>query len=141
MPVRLVKNLKMLAEMIYVLAGAEKNSKNATGSKFMKTLKSRHYLAEEIIAGRKTVTWRLFDDKDLKVGDKVELLYWETKKKFSNAEIINVYEKRLGEIEEKDFEGHEKFESRDEMIGTYKKYYGDKVDWNTAVKIIKFKLL
>ncbi len=98
-------------------------------------------MAEEIIAGRKIVTWRLFDDKDLKVGDRVELLYWETKEKFADAEIINVCEKKLGEIEEKDFEGHERFESNYEMLETYKKYYGDKVDWKTMVKIIKFKLL
>jgi len=107
----------------------------------MKTLKFRHHLADEILAGRKTITWRLFDDKDLKLGDKIELLYWETKEKFADAEIIEVREKKLGEIEEKDFEGHEKFENREEMLETYRKYYGDKVDWNTAVKIIKFKLL
>ena len=109
--------------------------------RFMKTLKFRHHLAEEILRDRKIVTWRLFDDKDLKIGDKVELLYWETKEKFANAEIINVREKKLAEIEEKDFEGHEKFESKEEMFETYRKYYGDKADWNTVVKIIEFKLL
>lgn len=54
---------------------------------------------------------------------------------------MKVREKRLREIEEKDFEGHEKFESKDKMIETYRKYYGDKVDWDTVVKIIEFKLL
>jgi hypothetical protein len=107
----------------------------------MKTLKFRQHLAEEILTGNKTVTWRLFDDKNLKVGDKIELLYWETKEKFADAEIIEVREKRLGEIEEKDFEGHEKFVNKEKMIETYREYYGDKVDWNTIVKIIKFKLL
>ena len=107
----------------------------------MKNLKFRHHLAEEILTSRKTVTWRLFDDKDLSVGDKVELLYWETKEKFADADIINIREKRLGEIEERDFEGHEKFESKNEMLETYRTYYGDKVDWNTIVKIIEFKLL
>lgn len=124
-----------------VRAGAVRNIKGVTVDKPMKTLKFRHHLADEILAGRKTITWRLFDDKDLKLGDKVELLYWETKEKFADAEIIEVREKKLGEIEEKDFEGHEKFENREEMLETYRKYYGDKVDWNTAVKIIKFKLL
>lgn len=87
----------------------------------MKTLKFRQHLAEEILAGRKTATWRLFDDKNLKTGDKVELLYWETKEKFADAEIIRVLEKRLGEITEKDFDGHETFESREAMLETYKK--------------------
>lgn len=122
-------------------AAAGRSTRGVMADKFMKTLKFRHYLAEEIISGRKTVTWRLFDDKDLKVGDKVELLYWETKEKFADAEIMNVREKKLGGIEEKDFEGHEKFEGKDEMLQTYRKYYGDKVDWNTIVKIIEFKLL
>jgi len=107
----------------------------------MKTLKFRHDLAQEIIAGRKTNTWRLFDDKDLTVGDKLELMDWESGEKFAEAEIVKVNEKKMGEVEEKDFEGHEKFGSREEMLETYKKYYGDKVDWDTAVKIIEFKLL
>jgi len=127
--------------MILVRVEAEKNIRNAVADRSMKTLKFRHRLAEDIIADRKTVTWRLFDDKDLKAGDRVELLYWETKGKFADAEIINVREKNLGEIKEKDFEGHEKFEDKDEMLRVYRKYYGDKVDWNTIVKIIEFKLL
>jgi hypothetical protein len=126
--------------MIRALAAAGRSIRSAAGDKSMKTLKFRHQLAEEILIGRKTVTWRLFDDKDLKVGDKIELLYWETKEKFADAEIIEVREKRLGNIEEKDFEGHEKFESREEMLETYRKYYGDVVDWDTCIKIIKFRL-
>lgn len=110
-------------------------------NKSMKTLKFRHQLAEEIMAGRKTVTWRLFDDKNLQADDQLELIDWESGEKFGNAKIENVREKRLGEIEEKDFEGHEKFASKEEMLGTYKKYYGDRVDWNTIVKIIAFKFL
>jgi len=107
----------------------------------MKTLKFQHLLAEEIISGRKTTTWRLFDDKDLKIGDIIYLLYWETKEKFADAEIVSIYEKKFSEIEEKDFEGHERFENEKEMLETYKKYYGDRVDWNTIIKIIKFKLI
>ncbi len=107
----------------------------------IKTLKFRYRLVEDILSGRKTVTWRLFDDKNLKVGDKVELLYWETKEKFANAEIMNIREKKLMEIEKKDFKGHEKYKSKKEMLKTYGKYYGDKVNLNTIVKIIEFKLL
>jgi hypothetical protein len=115
--------------------------KCAMADKFIKKLKFRRYLVDEIIAGRKIVTWRLFDDKDLKIGDKIELLYWETRKKFSDAEIIDIREKKLGEIEGEDFDGHEKFESKEEMFETYKQYYGDRVNNDTIVKIVKFKLL
>jgi len=110
-------------------------------NKNMKTLKFKHNLTEEILAGRKTATWRLFDDKDLKFGDELELIDCESKEKFAEAEIIKVYEKKLGEIREEDFDGHEKFNSKEEMLETYKKYYGDKVNWDTVVKIIEFKLL
>ena len=110
-------------------------------NKSVKTLKFRHHLAEEILAGGKTVTWRLFDDKDLKTGDKLELIDWESGEKFAEAEIVKVREKELGEIEEEDFKGHEKFESKEEMLETYRKYYGEKVDWKTVVKILEFKLL
>lgn len=107
----------------------------------MKTLKFDHVLVKEILEGRKTATWRLFDDKDLKIGDELELIDSDTKEKFADAKIVKIREKRLGEIEEKDFAGHEKFASKGEMLATYQKYYGDKVNWDTIVKIIEFKLL
>jgi len=107
----------------------------------MKTLKFKPNLAEEILAGRKTVTWRLFDDKDLQIGDQLELINSETKAKFAEAEILKVKERKLGEVEEVDLIGHEKYNSPEEMLKTYKEYYGDKVDENTMVKIIEFEIL
>ena len=35
----------------------------------MKTLKFASHLVQKILSGEKTSTWRLFDDKDLQVGD------------------------------------------------------------------------
>jgi hypothetical protein len=107
----------------------------------MKTLKFRKNLVVEILAGRKTVTWRLFDDKDLQVGDQVELLVWETKEKFAEAEILNAKEKKLRDIIEIDFVGHEKFASRQDMFENYQSFYGDKVNWDTLVKMLAFKLI
>jgi len=107
----------------------------------MKVIKFRKKLAEEVLTGRKNSTWRLFDDKDLKVGDEISLVVWETKEEFAKGKIAELKEKKLSEIGEKDFDGHEKFESNEEMLETYKKYYGEKVNWDSIVKIIKFKLL
>ena len=56
----------------------------------MKTLKFRKNLSELILKNEKTSTWRLFDDKDLKEGDIVQFLVWETKEEFANAKIVNV---------------------------------------------------
>jgi len=106
-----------------------------------KSLKFREHLVPLVLSGEKTVTWRLFDDKELQVGDEVDLINWNTKEVVGGAKLTEVREKPLGEIEESDFDGHEKFESEKEMYETYRKYYGDKVDENTIVKIIKFELI
>ena len=91
--------------------------------------------------GEKTSTWRLFDDKNLSVGDEVELINWNTKEPFAKAVIIGVQEKKLSEITDSDFEGHEKFESTEKMYESYRTYYGNKVTPDTIVKMINFKLL
>jgi hypothetical protein len=107
----------------------------------MKTLKFAHDLVEQILNGTKTVTWRLFDDKNLSVGDLVEFRDSGNGEIFAQAEIVGVMEKTLGEVDEKDFKGHESYRNKEEMLETYKVYYGDKVDWETVVKIVEFKIL
>ncbi len=111
------------------------------GREDMKTLKFRHNLVQKILDGSKNVTWRLFDDKDLQVGDRLEFIDYDAGGKFAEAEIVRVREKKLGEINEKDFEGHEKYENKQEMLKQYREYYGEKVDVDTVIKIVKFNLL
>jgi len=107
----------------------------------MKTIKFRHDLVQDILTHKKKTTWRLFDDKDFKVGDEIELIDWESREIFAKGEIINVKEKRLSEIEESDFEYHKKYENQEEMINGFREFYGDRVNLNTIVKIIEFKIL
>jgi len=106
----------------------------------MKTIKFRDHLAKLVLAGEKTSTWRFFDDKDLKAGDNVILINKDIGDQFSEASIISVIEKRLGDLKDSDFEGHEKFESEAKMYEVYRGYYGEKVNPDSVVKIIKFKL-
>lgn len=107
----------------------------------VKTLKFRPNLVNEIIEGRKATTWRLFDDKDLQAGDKLGFLNSETLEKFAEAEITEIKEKKLGEIEDADYEGHERYASQEEMLKHYRNYYGNKVNLDSVVKIIKFRIL
>ena len=107
----------------------------------MKTLKFADNLVPLILSSEKTVTWRLFDDKDLQIGDELEFINKINRKKFAEAKIIALYEKRLADIEEGDYDGHEKYESNDDMIKTLKKFYGEKVDKDSLVKIIKFEII
>ncbi len=94
-----------------------------------------------VLSGEKTSTWRLFDDKDLNLGDKLNFVNKETGVEFAKAEIISILEKKLGELKESDYIGHEKFKDQTEMLKSYTKYYGNNVDLDTLVKMINFKLL
>lgn len=106
----------------------------------MKTLKFRESLSKLILQEEKNTTWRLFDDKNLSIGDVVSFLVWETKEEFAKAKLIEVKETTFGELTDEDWDGHEKFSSDKEMYETYSKYYNRQVDKDSPVKIIKFGL-
>lgn len=105
-----------------------------------KTIKFREHLAQLVLAGEKTLTWRLFDDKNLSEGDEVDLINKNTMEKFGEAVLTKVWKKKFSEVEDSDFDGHEKYSSDEEMYQTYRAYYGDKVGPDTIVKIIRFQL-
>lgn len=88
-----------------------------------KVIKFRDNLAKLILAGEKDLTWRLFDDKNLEKGNIVDFVNWDTREVFGKAELTQVWEKKMSELEEADFDGHEKFSSEEEMYQTYKTYY------------------
>ena len=112
----------------------------------MKTLKLEHQLADDIRGGLKRSTWRMFDDKDISVGDELELIdksdpgdpnTWQV---FARAKVIEITEKFLKNVKDEDFKGHEQFDSPKEMLMTYQGYYGGQVNMDTPVKIIRFEL-
>lgn len=107
----------------------------------MKTLKFKDHLARMILKGEKTCTWRFFDDKDLKKDDELVLINADTGEEFARALILLVYEKMIGDIDGADFVGHEPFESEEEMYRIYKSYYGEKVNKETLMKIVRFRIL
>jgi len=104
----------------------------------MKTLKFTPQLVQKILSGEKTSTWRLFDDKDLKNGDGLAFINKETGEQFGLATITSLKIRTLGTLTDEDWVGHERFSSEEEMYSTYRKYYGDKVDKDSEVKILTF---
>ncbi len=104
----------------------------------MKILKFAPDLVRKILAGEKTSTWRLFDDKDLQIGDKLLFQNKETSTSFGTAIVSALSRETLGTLEDADWIGHERFSSEEEMYATYRKYYGDTVNPHTEVKIITF---
>ncbi|MDQ5943787.1 MAG: hypothetical protein QG675_555 [Patescibacteria group bacterium] len=107
----------------------------------MKALKFRKSLSKLVLDGTKKSTWRLFDDKDIKVGNSLELIVWETLQPFAKAVVTKVVEKPLAKLTEEDKEGHETFDSEREMYDTYSRYYNCSVGPETIIKIIWFELL
>jgi len=106
-----------------------------------KKLRFENKLVSLVLSGKKYVTWRLFDDKNLQKGDNLELINSEISEKFSEAIIEEIREKKFKELNEEDFNGHEKFSSKEEMYKTYLGYYGEQFSPETIVKIIRFKLI
>lgn len=112
----------------------------------MKTLKLDHSLAEMVRSGDKTSTWRLYDDKDLRVNDQIELLDKVDPKdpgtwvSVGTAVIDQVTEKRLGAVTREDFQGHGDYNSREDMLADFQKYYGPQVTFETPIKMIQFTL-
>ena len=108
----------------------------------MKTLKFKDYLVPKVLDGSKVTTWRLFDDKNLSIGDELLFINSDSGKEFATVEIIMVQEKKLGEIDDGDFKkGHEKYKDQEDMLAHYRGYYGEGVGLNSLIKIISFKLL
>ncbi len=106
----------------------------------MKTLKFKENLVPLILSGEKTATWRMFDEKNLTVGDELSFVDRSTGKRFEQARITKTREKLFDLITEADFKGHERYASREEMLATYRSYYGDQVKENTLVLIVDFEL-
>jgi len=92
-----------------------------------------------ILSGKKNSTWRLWDDKNLQVGDVVDFLESKTEKHFVTVKITKVIEKKMGKLEIGDKQGHEKFKNDDEMYRTYLGYYKKDVTPDTVVKIVWFE--
>lgn len=106
-----------------------------------KTLKFSPDLVPLILNGEKVSTWRLFDDKDLKVGDTVIFVKRPELVSFALAQLTAVTEKRLGDLTNEDKQGHETFASDKEMYKQYTEYYKTPVCPNTTVKLIRFEIM
>src|SRR5947209_4915394 len=104
-----------------------------------KTIKFSPDLVPLVLSGKKTSTWRLFDDKDLKEGDIIDFIKRPELVKFVEAKLTSIIEKPLGELTKEDKEGHEKFSSDEEMYKTYSGYYNKPVGPETTIKLIRFK--
>lgn len=106
-----------------------------------KTLKFAPKLVRQILAGEKTSTWRVWDEKNLQAGNTVDFINKKTLKKFAQAKLIEVKEKKFKDLEEKDYAGHQKYSSLNEILKEFNQFSDRSVTPETLVKIIKFKVI
>lgn len=104
-------------------------------------------MAQAILNGQKNATWRLYDDKDLSVDDQIKIIDKvnpdepESWKVVGQGHITQIVEKKLGSITDQDMAGHERYATKDDMLRAYRQYYGQRVTFDTPVKIINFDFL
>ena len=109
-----------------------------------KQLKFKHQPAQDILAGKKTVTFRFFDEKYIAVGDEVEVIDKVEKDnpaswlKIGTAHISSVTEKRVADLSTQDWEGHTTYDSLEQFMQTYSDMYSRPIHMQTPVKIICF---
>lgn len=89
----------------------------------------------------KDTSRRLNDDKEILPWDMISLLRKSNLTEFGKAIVLRVKETTFGSLTLEDKQGHEKFESDQEMLDTYGRYYGTSVWLNSRLKVIKFKLM
>ncbi len=106
----------------------------------MKTLKFESKFVSDILSSRKTSTWRLFDDKDLREGDELVLVNKETGEEFAKAVITKALEIELDAVDEKEMQNHG-YKSKEQMFEAYKKYYGLSVTPKSILKMVYFEIL
>lgn len=106
----------------------------------MKSLKFKTKLKEKILSGKKSETWRFFDDKDISVGDEAMLIDSDLQEEFAKVLVIAVSEKKFSDVSDEEMTSSG-FKNLDEMILHFSEYYGDRINRDSLVKIIKFKLI
>lgn len=110
----------------------------------MKQLKFEHSFATDIQAGNKTATLRINDDKDIQLGDNIELVdkvkrdhptSWEVLGILHITAITNI---ALSDLKRENFIKAESFLTIDEMIQVFRRFYGEHIYENTEVAIVEF---
>jgi len=107
----------------------------------MKRLKFTENQIQPILDRKIFRTWRLEDDKDLSLGDRIELVNTKNGSTFAWADVEEITPKYIKDLDNSDKEGHQKFQSDEEMYHLFETFYGHRIGPQTPVKVIKFSLI
>jgi ribonuclease HI len=104
----------------------------------MKKLKFTPDRIASISDGQKTVTWRLFDDKDLSIGDIFEIENNISHQIVGLGEIDGISIKYLKDLTNDDQMGNKTYNNLDEIIEDLSTFYGPTVAPDSIVKVVRF---
>lgn len=105
-----------------------------------KSLKFKSNLIEPILNGTKTATWRVWDDKNLSIGDELDFVNQDDGRVFASAIVTEIIEKSFNDLTDADKIGHEAYKSLKQMYATFSHYYKKPVRPSDIVKIVRFRL-
>jgi|APHM01.1.fsa_nt_gi ASCH domain. len=112
----------------------------ADSKKQVKELKFARPLPEMVLDGEKDTTWRIDDEREITVNDRLSLQDTEGEE-FAEAKVLWIKMTTFDRLTEEDKKGHESFRSEEEMLETYSNYYNMEVKPETEIKIVKFELI
>jgi hypothetical protein len=90
-----------------------------------------------LFTGEKNKTFRVTGGERFNAGDFISLRYVDGEE-FARAVVLEKYRKRFEELNERDWEGHERFASPEEMYRTYSNWQGFPVDPKTELDVIVY---
>ncbi len=110
----------------------------------MKQLKFEHRFAEEIVAGKKTATFRVNDDKDIVVGDIVQVID-KVDRDHPTSWVVNgelkitaVVRTPLSQLTSEHMLKAKSFNNIDDLVQTFKRFYGEHINKDTQIVILSF---
>lgn len=112
--------------------------------RIMKQLKFEHTYAKDILSGDKTATFRVKDDKDIRAGDRVQVIDKvdgdrPTKWLIPGELLIDSVESiALEELTDKQMSKGESFKTIESMVQAFRRYYGEYIDRKTPVTVLNF---
>jgi ribonuclease HI len=111
----------------------------------MKQLKFEHQFAKAIQAGKKSATFRVNDDKNLTIDDRVQLIdkvdHDRPTTWLITGDLIikGVEQRKLRDLTSEHMVRAESFTDTEEMLQTFRRFYGDHIDESTPVTIVTFQ--
>jgi ribonuclease HI len=106
-----------------------------------KVLKFKTESVQPILSGKKNKTWRMYDEKQLEVDDKLLFINSDNGQTFGYGVINKITTKHVNDINVDDMTGYKKYNNSDEIVAELSRYYGPGVDTDSIVKVIDFTYL